>query len=217
MQGDRGPLSLCNSVFLFCDANFRLSLRNLAQSFLARSRLCVSARLCPWETNLEGRPHTENAYTELTYTKTGFHGHKALSRTHRRFHVHTGVFTIFMFCHVHSWFFHVHLHTFSRTYFGFRVHLLFSRPHLVFTYTPPFSSSFGQTDFGRIFRVQMVPQERMARSHFIASALLFAWQWSTLDSALAFRRARSLILWWPVAIIKVITLVIRLLWERTYN
>ena len=114
-----------------------------------------------WAThaNLEGRPYTENAYTELTYTKTGFYGHKALSRTHRRFHVHTGVFTIFTFFHVHSWFFHVHLHTFSRTYFGFHVHLLFSRPHLVFAYTPPFSSSFGQTDFGHIFRVQMVPQE----------------------------------------------------------
>ena len=60
---------------------------------------------------------------------------------------------------MHSWFFHVHLHAFSRTYFGFHVHLLLSRPRPVFTYTPSFSSSFGQTDFGHIFRVQMVPQE----------------------------------------------------------
>ena len=104
---------------------------------------------------LEGRPYTENAYTALTYTKTGFHGHQA-----SRFHVHTGVFTIFTYFHVHSWFFHVHLHTFSRTYFGFHVHLLFSRPRPVFTYTPSFSSSFGQTDFGHIFRVQMAPQVR---------------------------------------------------------
>ena len=40
---------------------------------------------------LEGRPYTENAYAELTSTKTGFHGHRALSRTHRRFHAHTDV------------------------------------------------------------------------------------------------------------------------------
>ena len=73
--------------------------------------------------SLEGRPYTENAYIALTYTKTGFHGHQAISRTHRRFHVHTGVFTIFTFFHVHSWFFHVHLHTFSRTYFGFHFHV----------------------------------------------------------------------------------------------
>ena len=118
----------------------------------------LEARLHSTGNFLEGRPYTENAYTALTYTKTGFHGHQAISRTHRRFHVHTGVFTIFTFFHVHSWFFHVHLHTFSRTYFGFHVHLLFSRPRPVFTYTPSFSSSFGQTDFGHIFRVQMAPQ-----------------------------------------------------------
>ncbi len=67
--------------------------------------------------NLEGRPYTENECTELTYTKTGFHGHKALSRTHRSFHVHTGVFTISTFFHVHQGFF-----TFMCTHFS--VHIL---------------------------------------------------------------------------------------------
>ena len=74
---------------------------------------------------LEGRPYTENAYTELTYTKTGFHGHRALSRTHRRFHVHTAVFTVFTvfscpFAHIFTYIF------------------WFSRPYSVFTPTPCF-------------------------------------------------------------------------------
>ena len=142
------PHWLCCKPLLYVNALTRSRARPSA-SRVTRSRA---------RPDLEGRPYTENAYTALTYTKTGFHGHQAISRTHRRFHVHTGVFTIFTFFHVHSWFFHVHLHTFSRTYFGFHVHLLFSRPLPVFTYTPSFSSSFGQTDFGRIFRVQMAPQ-----------------------------------------------------------
>ena len=91
---------------------------------------------------------------KLVFTATG------------RFHVHTAVFmsiTPFsrfsrLFRYIHGFFtsicthFHVHILVFTAIY------ILFSRPHLVFTYTPSFSSSFGQTDFGRIFRVQMVCQ-----------------------------------------------------------
>ena len=147
---------LCSMCLMRCDTALVLSWPGVARQAGDRIMsgrvdmpiLCKGAGEWADIDFLEGRPYTENAYTELTYTKTGFYGHKALSRTHRRFHVHTGAFTIFTFFHVHSWFFHVHLHTFSRTYFGFHVHLLFSRPHLVFAYTPPFSSSFGQTDFG---------------------------------------------------------------------
>ena len=87
---------------------------------------------------------------KLVFTATG------------RFHVHTAVFMSITPFSRFSRTFMVFSRRFAHIFtyiFGFHGHILFSCPHLVFTYTPSFSSSFGQTDFGHIFRVQMVCQD----------------------------------------------------------